>query len=99
MITIFKDNKMYAIQTLEQWWVVEKDCVYCGECCLDRGESFVFADDEGRCTKVRVHPDSGATLCSLGSDRPFSCAVSAPECIEDYCAMELRKVNFEELEL
>lgn len=98
-ITIFKDNKMYAIRTLGQWYVVEKDCTYCGFCCLTRGKKWHFADEEGRCVYLKEHPDSKALLCGLGASRPFDCSVSDPHCIEEECSMEVRKVEFEELEL
>jgi len=90
---IFDGIKMVGLKDHNgQWWKVVKDCAQCGQCCLSVGNPWWFANEEGACKYLKLH-EGGKYLCGLGSSRPFSCCISDPEGIEDFCTVVLEKID------
>jgi hypothetical protein len=93
----FKGIKLVGLKDhAGQCWKVTADCIYCGQCCLDKGTGWHFADDEGKCVYAIEHT-TGAVLCGLKGARPFSCCINDPHATEDYCAVKLEKCDCQEL--
>jgi hypothetical protein len=79
---------------LGQWWKVTQDCTRCGQCCMDQGPSWKFAEDKimGGC-KYLEELDSGEYNCSLRMYRPLGCAASYPNKLPEYCSVKFKKVK------
>lgn len=93
---IFEHMKMLGLQDhTGQWWKVTKDCVRCGECCLDQDANWHFAQDEhlGGCKYLGEEGEGETYRCNLKSSRPFNCCINTPFAAEEYCSVELQKVE------
>lgn len=77
-----------------QWWKVVKDCIRCGQCCMDSPPSWEFAQDDivGGCTFLKEQED-GTYLCGLKGYRPFGCCCNDPHTIPKYCSVVLEKID------
>jgi len=73
----------------EDFWLVKTTrCNYCGECCMDIGENWLWPpDDEGKCIKLVKNGDKWE--CSAGHDTPVRCIpdplkTNSPTCCITY---------------
>jgi len=96
VITIFEGQKMLGLQDHHgQWWKVTTDCVRCGECCLDQGPNWHFAQDEhlGGCRYLEEEDDGKTYRCDLRAYRPLGCSINTPFVPEEYCKVRFKKVD------
>jgi len=95
---IFEHSVMVAVRDHKgQWWKVVRDCVRCGQCCMDTSRTWKFALDDiiGGCRYLE-ELDDGLYNCELRSYRPFGCCCNNPHTIPEYCSVVLEKITEEE---
>ena len=93
---IFEGIKMLGMKDHKgQWWKVAQDCIRCGECCLDQGPGWHFAQDEylGGCKYLAEEDDKSGYRCLLGAYRPIGCCINSPFVPEEYCSVKLEKID------
>lgn len=94
-IYIFKASSMIGMRDhLGQWWKVVQDCVRCGQCCMDQGPTWKFAEDEimGGCVFLEER-ENDLYRCSLMMYRPLGCGVTNPHTIPKYCSIIMEKID------
>ena len=70
----------------EDWQIKTSRCSMCGKCCENFTDDDYLPITNGICDYL-VDDGGGKKICSLGSDRPYSCCIGLsdlPDCTEKF---------------
>lgn len=95
-IHIFSGVELVAYKNKDgNWFVKTGRCNWCGKCCQNLNDNFVFPVVNGQCIHLKKEPgNNDQWLCGLGINRPFGCSIGIPSKIKHpYCTEEYEEVK------
>jgi hypothetical protein len=65
------------IRAEDQWYIKDHTCNFCGDCCKNLPDDFLYTTINGTCIHANdnLPGHSGETICMIGVDRLLSCAI------------------------